>query len=125
MGNDDIALLLYVYVSEVPVLLIRRRGLVVRKTLIKHNNAIIGEYIYVRRGLFEAEAEYDLEDGVLYYLQICWFNRCITWFEGEPDKMPPLPLLERARKFFGELAKFSQAAEAALKLLFLSKSRLF
>jgi hypothetical protein len=38
----------------------------VRKTLLKRGDLPVGEYIFVRLGTFEAEAEYDLEEQILY-----------------------------------------------------------
>ncbi|WP_245521961.1 hypothetical protein [Pyrobaculum neutrophilum] len=105
------------YVSEIPVVLIRRRGLVVKKSVIERGGSPVGEYIYVKRGLFEAEAEYDLEDGVLYYLQVCWLGTCAVWYDGEPDRPVPPHLARRALAYFGELAKFSHAAVAAMRVL--------
>ena len=109
--------------SEELAVLIRRGGLIIRKTFLRRGDAIVGEYIFVKRGLFEAEAEYDLEDRVLYYLQICWFGRCAVWFDGEPDRKPSLVLVKRAIAFFRELSKFSHAAKAALRVLSSSISR--
>jgi len=107
----------YVYVSEELAVLIRRGGLTIKKTHLRRGDAVVGEYIFVKRGLFEAEAEYDLEDRVLYYLQICWLGRCVVWFDGEPDRKPSPALVKRAITFFRELAQFSYAAKAALRVL--------
>jgi len=113
----------YVYVSEELAVLIRRGGLTIKKTFLRRGDATVGEYIFVKRGLFEAEAEYDLEDRVLYYLQICWFGRCAVWFDGEPDRKPSPVLVKRAIAFFRELSGFSHAAKAALRVLLSSISR--
>ncbi|AAL62985.1 hypothetical protein [Pyrobaculum aerophilum] len=109
--------------SEELTLLVRRRGLLIKKALIKHNGRAVGEYIYVKRGLFEAEAEFDLEDGVLYYLQICWFRRCSVWFDGEPDRPPAAALIKKALAILSEMASFSEAAKAALRAVASWKSR--
>lgn len=103
--------------SEELALLIRRGVLLIKKTYIKKGETVIGEYIFVKRGLFEAEAEYDIEEGVLYYLQICWLGRCYVWYNEEPDRAPPPLVVKRARKIFRELSKFSVAANAALRVL--------
>ena len=108
---------MYVYVSEELAVLIRRGGLTIKKTHLRRGDAVVGEYIFVKRGLFEAEAEYDLEDRVLYYLQICWLGRCVVWYDGEPDRKPSPALVKRAITFFRELAQFSYAAKAALRVL--------
>jgi hypothetical protein len=104
-------------VSEELAVLISRGGLTIKKTYLRRGDAVVGEYIFVKRGLFEAEAEYDLEDRVLYYLQICWFGRCVVWFDGEPDREPSPMLVRRAVALFRELSKFSHAAKAALRAL--------
>ena len=109
--------------SEELAVLIRRGGLTIKKTHLRRGDAVVGEYIFVKRGLFEAEAEYDLEDRVLYYLQICWFGRCVVWFNGEPDRKPSPALVKRAIAFFRELSGFSYAAKAALRVLSSSISR--
>ncbi len=114
---------MYLYVSEELAVLIRRGGLTIRKTYLRRGDAVVGEYIFVKRGLFEVEAEYDLEDRVLYYLQICWFGRCVVWFNGEPDRKPSPALVKRAIAFFRELSGFSYAAKAALRVLSSSISR--
>jgi hypothetical protein len=113
----------YVYVFEELAVLIRRGGLTVSKTLLKRGDLPVGEYIFVKHGTFEAEAEYDLEEHILYYLQICWFGRCVVWFNGEPDRKPSLALVKRAIAFFRELSGFSYAAKAALRVLSSSISR--
>jgi hypothetical protein len=109
--------------SEELAMLIRRSGLVIKKTVIRRGEEVVGEYIYVRRGLFEAEAEFDLEDNVLYYLQMCWLRRCYVWFDGEPDRAVPNALIKRAISIFRELGEFSVAARAVLRMLASSKSR--
>ena len=113
----------YVYVSEELAVLIRMGGLVIRKVMIKRGEEVVGEYIYVRKGLFEAEAEYDVEDGVLYYFQVCWFKNCVVWYDGEPDREPSLMLIRRAFLILRELSAFSTAAKAAADLLASYKSR--
>jgi len=110
-------------VSEEVTVSIRYNGLIIKKALLRRGSAIVGEYIFVKRGLFEAEAEYDIEDDVLYYLQICWLGRCIVWFDEEPDRRPPPAFVKRAVAFFRELAKFSLAAKVALRVLVSSRSR--
>lgn len=119
----DLVFIVYVYVSEELAVLVRRGGLVIKKTVIKRGEEATGEYIYVRHGLFEAEAEFDLEDNVLYYLQICWLRRCYVWFDGEPDRAVPNALSRRATSILKELGEFSVAARAALRILASSKSR--
>ncbi len=104
-------------------ILIRQGGLTVRKTLLKRGGLPAGEYIFVKHGTFEAEAEYDLEEHILYYLQICWFGKCVVWFDGEPDREPSPMLVRRAVSLFRELSKFSYAAKAALRTLTSSTSR--
>jgi hypothetical protein len=113
----------HVYVFEELAVLIRRGGLTVKKTLLKRGDLPVGEYIFVKHGMFEAEAEYDLEERVLYYLQICWFGKCVMWFDGEPDREPSPMLVRRAVALFRELAKFSYAARSALRILTSSTSR--
>jgi hypothetical protein len=123
LGAGNLVFAVYVYVSEELAVLIRRGGLTIKKTHLRRGDAVVGEYIFVKRGLFEAEAEYDLEDRVLYYLQICWFGRCAVWFDGEPDRKPSPALVKRAIAFFRELSGFSYAAKAALRVLSSSISR--
>ncbi|MEM4838594.1 MAG: hypothetical protein QXD65_02825, partial [Pyrobaculum sp.] len=90
--------------SEETTIFIKRGPLIIKKVIIKKGGRAIGEYIFVKKGLFESEAEYDIEEGVLYYLQLCWLGRCTIWFEGEPDRNPPRQLLEKAKRVFTELA---------------------
>jgi len=107
----------HVYVAEELSLYIKKGGLVIRKEVIKSGDKVAGEYLYVRRGLFEAEAEYDVEDDVLYYLQICWFKRCFIWYDGEPDAVPPMKLLKKAIAVFKELSGFSNVAAVVVKTI--------
>ncbi|MEM1902998.1 MAG: hypothetical protein QXR64_07480 [Pyrobaculum sp.] len=109
--------------SEETTIFIKRGPLIIKKVIIKKGGRAIGEYIFVKKGLFESEAEYDIEEGVLYYLQLCWLGRCTIWFEGEPDRNPPRQLLEKAKRVFTELAHFSHAAVAVSKLLASYSSR--
>jgi len=104
-------------VAEELSLYIRKGGLVIRKEIIKSGGRVAGEYLYVRHGLFEAEAEYDVEDDVLYYLQICWFKRCFIWYDGEPDAAPPMQLLKKAIAVFKELSGFSNVAAVVVKTI--------
>lgn len=103
--------------SEELAVYINRDVLKVKKYSIKNGVVTIGEYIYVKHGLFEAEAEYDVEDGVLYYLQICWLNKCVVFYDGEPDHPLSPAAVRRAWAIFGELASWSQAAKATLRVL--------
>jgi len=109
--------LFHAYVAEELSLYIRKRGLVIRKEVIKSGGRVVGEYLYIKHGLFEAEAEYDVEDGVLYYLQICWFKRCFIWYDGEPDAVPPMKLLKKAIAVFKELSGFSSVATVAVNTI--------
>ncbi|MEZ0318604.1 MAG: hypothetical protein ABWK05_01235 [Pyrobaculum sp.] len=109
--------------SEELAVLIRAGSLVIRKVLVKRGKKVAGEYIYVRKGLFEAEAEYDVEDGILYYFQVCWFKKCVVWYDGEPDREPSLSLIRRAFLILRELSAFSTAAKVAADLLASYNSR--
>lgn len=109
--------------SEEVAVFIKRGPLTIKKVLIRRLGHVAGEYLFIKRGLFEAEVEYDIEDEVVYYLQLCWLGRCIVWFEGEPDRKPPRHLLEKAEEIFREVAYFSRAALASLKLLASFSSR--
>ncbi|MFN7105206.1 MAG: hypothetical protein ACK4M3_01255 [Pyrobaculum sp.] len=103
---------------------IRRKGLSIKKTLINHGGKAVGEYIYVRRGLFELEAEYSLEERNLYFLELCWADRCFLWHEGEPDReLTPL-VVKRSLEILREVSQFSYAAREAYGLVasYLSRS---
>lgn len=99
------------------VLFLEAGGLRVEKSVIEGAGSAVGEYIYVKLGPVEVEAEYDLEDDVLYYLQVCDGGLCSTWHEGEPDRPPPRRLLKTAVRMLDEVGAFSRAARAALGAL--------
>ncbi|MFN3803689.1 MAG: hypothetical protein ACK4SY_01380 [Pyrobaculum sp.] len=110
--------------EEALAVYIRRGGFSIKKTVIRRGGREVGEYIYVKHGLFELEAEYDLEEGNLYFLELCWADRCSLWHEGEPDREPTPLVVKKSFQILREVAQFSYAASAAYRLIasYLSRS---